>query len=247
MRIEAAEVPRLVETAGGAFCLRGWASGRVIAGVSGRSLDGAALLQALRPSARAVEAEQVHGASLAVIAHPATNCGGGAGPGPAAQMVPGCDALLTHASGAALLVRTADCLPIFFADPRRGVVGLAHAGWRGLSSSLPARVVAAFRHVYHVPAESLHVAIGPAIRACCYEVGPEFAGRFGPFVQERGGRRTCDLVGVVREQLRRCGVRSDRVADTRACTACDTQRWFSLRREGPSTGRLVSLIALRGP
>jgi YfiH family protein len=160
-------------------------------------------------------------------------------------MVPGCDALLTHAAGTALLVRTADCLPLFFAEPRRGVVGLAHAGWRGLAASLPARVVAAFRHLYHVPAEALAVAIGPAIRACCYEVGPEFAERFGPFVQQRGGRRTCDLIGAAREALRRCGVRPDRVTDTGACTACDVRRWFSLRREGPATGRLTSIILLR--
>ena len=246
MLIEAGDAPRLVEALGGGWRLRRWASGRVVAGVTGRSLDGAQLLRAFHPSARAVEAEQVHGSSLAVIA-----CVGAApradAPGPvASQIVPGCDALLTHAAGTALLVRTADCLPIFFADPRRGVVGLAHAGWRGLAASLPTRVVAAFCHVYHVPAEALHVAIGPAIRACCYEVGPEFAERFGPFVQERGGRRTCDLVGAACDELRRCGVRPDRVADTRQCTACDLRRWFSLRREGPSTGRLTSLIVLRG-
>ena len=235
MRIEAAEGPRLVETRDGGWRLSGWASARVVAGVTGRSLDAAQFLRALHPSARAVEAEQVHGSSLAAIA-----C-----PGPATQMVPGCDALLTHAAGTALLVRTADCLPLFFAEPRRGVVGLAHAGWRGLAASLPARVVAAFRHLYHVPAEALAVAIGPAIRACCYEVGPEFAERFGPFVQQRGGRRTCDLIGAAREALRRCGVRPDRVTDTGVCTACDVRRWFSLRREGPATGRLTSVILLR--
>ena len=235
MRIESHDAPRLVEARGGGWRLRGWASGRVVAGVTGRSLDIAQFLRSLHPSASAVEAEQVHGSSLAVIARP----------GPATQMVPGCDALLTHLAGTALLVRTADCLPLFFADPRRGVVGLAHVGWRGLAASLPARVVAAFRHVYHVPAEALRVAIGPAIRACCYEVGPEFAGRFGPFVQQRGGRRTCDLVGAACDELRRCGIRPDRVADTRQCTACDVQRWFSLRQEGPSTGRLTSAICLR--
>jgi len=258
MRIEAADAPRLpphqrgwwgglVEALGGGFRLRGWASGRVIAGVTDRSLDVAQFLRALHPAASAVEAEQVHGASLAVIAHPVTTrVAGGTGPGPAARPpVPGCDALLTHVAGTALLVRTADCLPIFFAEPRRGVVGLAHVGWRGLAVSLPARMVAAFRHVYHVPAEALCVAIGPAIRACCYEVGPEFAERFGPFVRERGGRLTCDLVGAACEELVRCGVRPDRVADTGACTACDVQRWFSLRQEGPSTGRLTSVIMVR--
>ena len=246
MRIEAAEAPRLpphqrgwcgglVETRDGGWRLSGWASARVVAGVTGRSLGAAQFLRALHPSARAVEAEQVHGSSLAAIA-----C-----PGPATQMVPGCDALLTRVAGTALLVRTADCLPLFFAEPRRGVVGLAHAGWRGLAASLPARVVAAFRHLYHVPAEALAVAIGPAIRACCYEVGPEFAERFGPFVSNRSGRRTCDLIGATHAQLRSCGVRAERIVDSGRCTACDTQQWFSLRREGPATGRLTALIVMR--
>ena len=157
-------------------------------------------------------------------------------------MVPGCDALLTAAPGVALLIRTADCLPIFFADPARGVVGIAHAGWRGLAAGLPARVVAAFRHAHRSRIEELQVAIGPAIRACCYEVGPEFAERFGPFVQERGGRRTCDLIGLAIDQLRRCGIPPGHIMDTGHCTACELQHWYSLRREGPTTGRLTSLI-----
>jgi len=159
--------------------------------------------------------------------------------------VTGCDALLTPTPGLVLLTRTADCLPIFFADPSRGVIGIAHAGWRGLAAALPARVVAAFRHAYHSTVGALHVAVGPAIRACCYEVGPEFVEWFEPFVQDRGGRRTCDLVGAARAQLAQCGIRPDRILDSQRCTACEAQHWYSLRRDGPTTGRLTSFIMLR--
>lgn len=161
------------------------------------------------------------------------------------QPVGGADALLTDVAGVALMIRTADCLPILFADSARGAVGIAHAGWRGLAAALPARVVAAFRHAYHSRAEDVRIAIGPAIRACCYEVGQEFVARFGAFVRERGGRRTCDLVGIAVDQLRRCGIRPDRITDPGQCTACHLERWYSLRREGPATGRLTSLILLR--
>jgi YfiH family protein len=212
-----------------------WASSQVVAGITDRRIEPSQLFHGLPSSVTAVGAEQVHGGSVAMIGRS----------GSSTQTVPGCDALLTSLPGVTLLVRTADCLPIFFADLSRGIVGIAHAGWRGLAVSLPARVVAAFRHGYHSQAEALHVAIGPAIRACCYEVGPEFAARFGPFVQDRGTRRTCDLVGVAMDQLRRCGVRPDHVVDTQHCTACEAQHWFSLRREGPSTGRLTSAIMLR--
>lgn len=214
---------------------RRWAGRRVAAGLTDRQTDLARLIQSLGVRVSAVAAEQVHGASIAVI--------GGWGKDEGA--VPGCDALLTRLTGVALVVRTADCLPLFFADPARGVIGIAHAGWRGLAASLPARVVSAFRHAYHTSADELRVAIGPAIRACCYEVGPEFAERFGPFVRTAQGRRTCDLIGVARSQLERCGVRPERVVDSARCTACERRHWFSLRREGPSTGRMASLIMMR--
>ena len=205
------------------------------AGIADRSADPSRFMDRLRAPAGAVEGEQVHGASIAVVGRGAQGI----------QAVAGCDALLTNAVGLALRVRTADCLPIFFAAPLQGAVGLAHAGWRGVALALPARVVAAFRRTYHSRPETLQVAIGPAIRVCCYEVGPEFDGRFGRFVQECGGRRMCDLIGAAIEQLRASGVRPDRIVDTRQCTACEAQRWFSLRRQGPATGRLTSFIVVR--
>jgi YfiH family protein len=207
----------------------------VRAGFTDRHTSAARLVEALGWPVTTVEAEQVHGGGVAVVERW----------GEDGSVVPGCDALLTRVPGLALAVRSADCLPMFFADPPRGVIGIAHAGWRGLAASLPVRVVSALRHTYHSQASELRVALGPAIRMCCYEVGAEFAARFGSFVRDRGGRRTCDLVGVARAQLVSCGIRPDHVLDSERCTACDTQRWFSLRREGPETGRLTSVIALR--
>ncbi len=225
----------LAETDGRGWWFGGWVSPGVKAGITDRHTSLSDLVKALAWPVTAVGAEQVHGGSVAVVERYEEN----------AATVPGCDALLTRVPGLALTVRSADCLPIFFADPARGVIGIAHAGWRGLSVSLPTRIVSAFRHAYHTRASELRVALGPAIRACCYEVGPEFAARFGPFVREHGGRRTCDLIGVARAQLLACGIRPDHILDSERCTACDTHRWFSLRREGPDTGRLTSLIVLR--
>jgi len=212
-----------------------WASRRVMAGVSGRHVDLQRWFRRLPAPRATVEAEQVHGASVAIIEGTARTL----------PPIAGCDALLTAIPGVSLMIRSADCLPVFFADPLRGVVGIAHAGWRGLAGLVLARVVAAFRHSIHTRAEELYVAIGPSIRACCYEVGPEFAARFGPFVHEQAGRRMCDLPGVAKDQLRRCGVPPARVLDSRRCTGCEPQEWFSLRREGAATGRLISLIMLR--
>ena len=226
--------PQLEPAPSGGWWLSGWASPLIAAGVTDRQATVSQLAEAVRRPVTVAAAEQVHGGSVAVV-------GSARERGPLA----GADALVTDLPGVALAIRTADCLPVFFADPSRRAVGLAHAGWRGLAAGITARVVTAMRRSFQSRARELHVAIGPAIRSCCYEVGPEFDARFGPHVQERGGRRTCDLIEAAVAQLTACGVRPERITDTQLCTACDTQRWFSLRREGPATGRLSSLIAIR--
>ena len=219
----------------GTWWFEGWTSRYVAAGVTSRSTGPSQLLVALRPVVTTVEAEQVHGGSIAIVGRAQTL----AGP------VPGCDALVTHLPGVALFIRTADCIPMFFADPVRGVVGIAHVGWRGLAVELPIRMLAAFQHAYRSRAEQLHVAIGPAIRACCYEVRSDFPPQFARFLQDRSGHQMCDLISMAVAQLQCGGVRPQRIADAQRCTACEPQHWFSLRREGPATGRLTSAIMLR--
>ena len=235
MLVTTSRSARLEASPDGNWRFEGWGSGHVAAGVTSRSTEPSQLLSGMQPVAAQVEAEQVHGASIAIIGRRQEF----AGP------VPGCDALMTHLPGVALLIRTADCIPMFFVDPVRGAVGIAHVGWRGLAAELPMRVVAAFHHAYQSRAEQLQVAIGPSIRACCYEVGSDFPPQFAQFIQDRSGRQVCDLVGMAVAQLHRCGVRSRHITDAQHCTGCEPQQWFSLRREGPATGRLTSAIMLR--
>ncbi len=217
----------------GLWWWEGWSSPRILAGVAGRSADPAAWARQLPGATRLIQAEQVHGASLALIEHAALS----------SAVIPGCDALLTRLSGVALIARSADCLPLFVSDPRRGAIGIIHAGWRGLASELPMRVVAAFRHLTASAPAELDVAIGPGIRACCYEVSPDFGGAWcHPFLAARDGRWYCDLPAAARAQLLACGVRPARLVDSGLCTACALQTWYSLRREGEATGRLSSFI-----
>lgn len=232
---EESKIPCFEAVRGHGWWFRRWASRRVAAGVTSRGMEADGLLRHLPWATAQVSAEQVHGSSVAMI----ERCE------QARTTVCGADALLTRCAGVALLVRTADCLPVFFADAQRGVVGIAHAGWRGVAAGLPARVVSALRRHYGVQARELSVAIGPAIRSCCYEVGGEFTARFGRFVQERGGRRTCDLVGAATAQLLACGIRAERLFDCGRCTVCEADRWWSVRRDGQAAGRLTSLIVIR--
>jgi YfiH family protein len=219
----------------GLWRLTGWGPSWVTAGIVGPPAEHSRLITHLPAARRVIQAEQVHGSSIAVVQHAREDT----------RPVAGCDALLTSVPGVGLVIRTADCLPIFLLDPRRRAIGIAHAGWRGLAAGLPLRLVAAFRHLYHSVPSALRVAIGPAIRSCCYEVGPEFETRFGSFVQVRDGRRTCDLIGVAIEQLQRGGVSPARIVDSGQCTSCSSSSWCSIRRDGQETGRLLSFIAIR--
>ena len=105
-------------------------------------------------------------------------------PNPEARKPAGCagDALLTNEPGVLLSVRVADCMPILMVDPRLRAIAAVHAGWRGAARRLVAKSVGEMRRVFGSRTRDVLVAIGPSIRACCYEVGEEvmdaFAGRF---------------------------------------------------------------------
>lgn len=146
---------------------------------------------------------------------------------------PRADGQLTDSSQDALLVTTADCLPVALAGG--GLVAAVHCGWRGLAAGVLAAAVAHF-------AQPPSAAIGPAIGPCCYQVGPEVAARFRDYEGALRGDRL-DLRAVCEQQLRSLGVR--RIAQVAACTACDPQRWFSHRRDGPATGRQGVVVIKR--
>jgi polyphenol oxidase len=151
-----------------------------------------------------------------------------------------CDGLWTDVPGRALMLVTADCLPVALAPaegPRR--LAVLHVGWRGLLDGIVASGVAVLGREH-----ALHAAIGPGIGACCYEVGEEVAEpyreRFGPDVAPNG---RLDLPLAAERALRDAGcVAVERVG---GCTACDPVRFFSHRRDRGVTGRqgVVALLA----
>jgi hypothetical protein len=103
-------------------------------------------------------------------------------PPPADHPLPVGDALLTREPGVLLSVRTADCLPVLVLDPRHRAVAAIHAGWRSALGRIIEKTVGLMRAVFGSDPRHLLAALGPSIRACCYEVGEEvvaaFCGRF---------------------------------------------------------------------
>ena len=159
------------------------------------------------------------------------------------------DALLTTAPGVVLMLRFADCIPVLFYDRRQRVVGLAHAGWRGIVAEVLPATVARMVEAFGCRPADLWAGVGPAIGPCCYEVGPEVVSQISsvlngraPF-RRRDGRVYLDLWASAQRQLSAAGVGQVDVAQM--CTACRNDEWFSYRAEDGQTGRFGVVIGLR--
>lgn len=155
------------------------------------------------------------------------------------------DALITDQIGKAIGVKTADCVPILLLDPETRAVAAVHAGWRGSAAEVVSRAIEKMQEAFGTQPSGLYAALGPCIRACCYEVGVEVFGRFeGVFPEwgrvSEGGM--LDLPEVNTRQLKAAGVPADNIFDSGLCTACQSGSFFSYRREPENPGRMVAAI-----
>jgi YfiH family protein len=167
---------------------------------------------------------------------------------------PRADGMVTRTPGLALGITTADCGPVLFAEPGAGVIGAAHAGWRGALGGVLESTLAAMERL-GAKRNKIVVVLGPMIRQGAYEVGPELITAFreadsgnARFFRSAGreGHALFDLPGYIGARLRTAGVGT--FADLGLCTYADERRFFSYRRAThrgePDYGRLISAIAL---
>lgn len=157
------------------------------------------------------------------------------------------DAAISDRPGEHVFLTFADCVPIVFADLRRGVVGAAHAGWRGTALGIAPAVVRSMQVEFGSHPRDIVVGIGPSIGPCCYEVGTEVLTVFrgnGSFPVSRvaGGRIWLDLWATNERQLREVGIAPTSIENPRICTSCHVSRFFSHRAEGGKTGRFALCI-----
>ena len=190
-------------------------------------------------------AAQVHGVAIARV-------GVGDTPEDVARLQ--ADGLCSDRADVALAVFVADCIPAIIVDPRTGAFAAVHAGWRGtLAGVLPAAVSALGAH-FGSRASDLRVALGPAIGACCFEVGPEVVAAFEAglpgaraadvIVRElAGGKAHIDLKRVNRLLLERAGVDPAAIDAGPECTSCDQARFFSYRRDKGQTGQHLAFVS----
>lgn len=192
--------------------------------------------------AQVVCGRQVHGSRVAVV----TAADGG-------RVLASTDALVSDVPELALLLRYADCVPVLFAAPRVGAVGIAHAGWRGTVAHIAAQTALALAEAFGCRPQEIMAGIGPSIGPCCYQVGPEVIAKvqaaFGegaqPLVsrQQADGAAHLNLWEANARQLREVGL--ERIEIAGLCTRCRRDLFYSHRGDGGRTGRFAAVIVNR--
>jgi YfiH family protein len=169
-----------------------------------------------------------------------------------ARGTPG-DGLLTDRPLLPLAVITADCLPIILTAPSIPAVGILHAGRGGTATRLVPRAIVLMCQQFAVSVTNVFAAIGPGIGGCCYEVDEvsaepfirQFPADAGVYRPSRPGHLYLDLQQALWLQLHGAGVPSRQVWSADVCTACHPEWFYSYRRDGPRSGRMLSVVMIQ--
>ena len=162
------------------------------------------------------------------------------------------DGLVTQRREIFLAITVADCFPVYFYDPKRNIVGIAHAGWRGIVKGVIPAALDAMQRLGSRPSDIV-AALGPGLRKCHFEIREDTLPRFRnwpQFIEKTTRRIVVDLPGIIRAQLDGCGVRDAHIRERHMCTYTAEKRCFSHRRTVHSGlpdrhARMIALIGLR--
>lgn len=162
------------------------------------------------------------------------------------------DALVTNKTGICICVQTADCVPILLFDPARNVIAVVHAGWRGTVAKIVSETVALIKNNYKCAPENILAVIGPSISPEVYEVGEEVKNAAiknipnseKTILTKTESKIHFNLWEANRQLLLLEGVPADNIQITGECSFNQKDKYFSARRDGTNTGRMVSGIML---
>jgi polyphenol oxidase len=212
------------------------------------------------PAGSLQRVRQVHGADVLVLR---------AGEARSTEQRPTADVIVSADPAVAIVIQTADCVPLLIADRQTGAVAAAHAGWRGLAAGVPRATLGALAREFGSRTGDLTAAVGPSIGACCYEVGPDVRQRFAQagwpesminawfFVRPQPSARNPSMRGLApprpdrwyfdaalaaRDQLESAGVPEAQIFVAELCTASHPDIFCSYRRDGRGAGRIAGTI-----
>lgn len=165
-----------------------------------------------------------------------------------------CDSIVSNTAKVLAAVKTADCVPLLIGDPQKGAFAAVHAGWRGTLAGIASHSIKQLVLEYDTKPRDLRVAIGPAARGCCYEVGNDVVEAFSDRYPEmddlimsvRDHHALIDLVRANRYQLLSAGIDDNRIHSAPFCTMCRPDLFFSYRCEKKLQGKVGRLMAVVG-
>ena len=167
------------------------------------------------------------------------------------QVLEGIDALITNLKHICIGVSTADCIPIIIYDPEHHAAGVVHSGWRGTVANITGRVVTSMQMAYQSKPELLKAVIGPGISLKNFEVGDEvyeaFADAGYPMEQisQKQEKWHIDLFACCRLQLEATGIKAENIEESGICTYDNVEDFFSARKLGIASGRILTGIVLK--
>lgn len=204
-------------------------------------------------------AEQVHGKEIQVV----TKALRGAGNDSREKAIQAKDGFVTNEPGIFLHALYADCVPLYFFDPVKKAVGLAHAGWRGTALQIAKSTVETMSAAFGSKPRDMLAVIGPSIGMCCYEVDEAVVARMAhlwedlhnkdgkrsnpdrPYDQKADGKYMLNLQEINRQIMIKAGILPSHIELSTLCTSCQTDLLFSYRKENGKTGRMAAWIGLR--
>ena len=163
------------------------------------------------------------------------------------------DGLMTDLPGVALVIYSADCIPVLFYDPARRVIAAVHAGWRGTAAGITAAAVERMRDVYGCRPADILAAVGPGIGPDCFETHEDVPNAMTSALStavlrhikiKENGKFAVDLKAINAMRLEQAGLDPDHIAVSTLCTACHPEMFWSHRKLGTSRGSMAAAIQL---
>lgn len=154
----------------------------------------------------------------------------------AGMMITDTDGLITGTKNLFLSATAADCFLLYFYDPIKNVVGISHAGWRGLLGGVVENSVHGLIKSFSVIPSDLLVGISPGIHECHFEVSASDKDKFNEYenyIFEKGGKVFVSLSDIIKSKLQNAGITSEHIEDSGLCTHCNDKKYFSYRRDHP--------------
>ncbi|HOF42464.1 MAG TPA: peptidoglycan editing factor PgeF [Candidatus Moranbacteria bacterium] len=163
----------------------------------------------------------------------------------AEKIVEDADGLVTSESNIFLAVTVSDCIPVYFYEKEKKIVGIAHAGWRGIVGGIVENAIGEILKLGG-KVENMYIALGPGINSCHFEIKKDVLNEFRRYdahVLRREEKIFVDLKGIIREQLLSRGIKEGSIEDNKACTYC-SENFFSFRRD-KTNETMVAAIGLK--